>query len=78
MKWTKELPTEEGWYWINNGNWCDTGMVEIWDGKDYHIDGLVVHTLRDEMPNSLKDYVGTYFYGPIESPEFEWNEGTRR
>lgn len=73
MKWTKELPEKEGWYWISDAmkiNWYPPGMTEIRDGKDYCIDGLAVHEIRREMPISIKGYEGhTYFYGPVSPPK---------
>lgn len=65
MKWTKELPTEEGWYWLyeNNRLYCDYLELHPFDDGRYNIIGL--HCDYEY------DWVKCYFYGPIEPPKFE-------
>lgn len=57
LKWTKEIPTTEGWYWVK---WVKSdrneAQVNLWyfDGSDYDIHQL---TTRAES-----------FYGPLTAP----------
>lgn len=67
MKWAKELPKEEGWYWFRN-----TGHGAPVTGMNYYIvkdNGVYISRLGQLVETGEAE--GLYFYGPIEPPEFE-------
>jgi len=53
LKWTSDLPTQEGWYWFN-----DSGSPLYWDGKQW-----------TNLDCYEADYKNETWYGPIEPPE---------
>jgi hypothetical protein len=70
MKWTKEKPTKEGYYWACDPTLYDPMIVRI---ERFGEGGLFV-----EFPGSEGDYLNRekiwdneYWYGPIEVPEFK-------
>lgn len=74
MKWTKELPKEDGWYWRKMNCGC-IDMIEVSTSKV----GSNISKLRSYecmgLDTSLKlenlDY--ECVYGPIEPPKFDKN-----
>lgn len=63
MKWTRELPTQKGYYW-HVADWSGTPVIKevtLWDGVPQVDNGY------NHWPVSDDDYKG-YWYGPIEPP----------
>ena len=60
--WTTEAPTQEGWYWVVNGN------KEIEIVKVYKLDNsLHAWTVTSERDFDLKEF--SMWLGPIPPPE---------
>lgn len=71
LKWTKELPTKEGWYWFKDKNASCVVNVEIsktnntvWIFSVGNDD--VEKAINKEHPNA--SWIGEW-YGPIEPPK---------
>ena len=57
MKWTKEIPTVDGYYWIKDHMLNDAWIAYFDDGKFYEADNYF-------KPNSEWEYAG-----PLDQPE---------
>lgn len=58
MSWSKELPTEPGWYWLRPGR-CTARVVETWRGEDrFGVKGLLT-TDNVELPVLVSEYFGS-------------------
>lgn len=70
MKWDKEIPTKDGYYWRRQDCGCiDMVTVYKWLGKDkltYKDDMSDKHMNMDSLEGFDHE-----FYGPIYPPEFE-------
>ena len=63
LKWTKELPTQEGWYWNKEINYKpECVKVDITANGEFYV-------LYDEEMQNVKRFGGEW-YGPIEPPEY--------
>jgi hypothetical protein len=73
MKFTKDYPNKEGWYWIKRAT------DRSWDGFDnlmyleFYEDGFNVYPpgfyfIKDDFPVKLKSDVDWRFAGPLEPP----------
>lgn len=60
LKWTKELPTKEGYYWLRYNDEC--GVIEIEDGH--------VNEFCDTNSLNVRNYSNCEWYGPIEPPKY--------
>lgn len=64
FEWTKDAPTEEGWYWIiTNG---EPYMVNL---KKELSSGLYFESLGLFWDMGMKEYKITYWLGPLPIPE---------
>ena len=62
MDWTTETPTQEGWYWVVNGN-KEIEIVEV-----YKLDNrLYAWTVTSERDFDLNEFI--MWLGPIPPPE---------
>jgi hypothetical protein len=59
MRWTKDKPTEQGWYWLKENSYLKPRIVRL-----TRHDGSLFVNVWD--PVGEKD---GYWYGPIEEPE---------
>jgi len=65
MKWTKETPTEPGWYWLRE---YGIGPIKMGDVHEF-LDVLLCEETGSDLTYRLSDYPNsTIWYGPIEPP----------
>lgn len=62
LKWTSDLPTQEGWYWLKEGEFKQLVYVRS-EGE------LVFYEAMSESDRSVSCNEGEW-YGPIEPPEY--------
>lgn len=62
FEWTTEPPTQEGWYWVVNGN-KEIEIVKVYKTCD----GLYAWTVTSERDFDLKDF--SMWLGPLPEPE---------
>lgn len=62
LQWTTETPTQEGWYWVVNGN-KEMEIVKVYKTCE----GLYVWTVTSEKDFELKDF--SMWLGPLPIPE---------
>ena len=66
LKWTSDLPTQEGWYWVKVCHGQRPIIV-------HHVDGRVTAP-NEEHAMSIKKFEAFRWYGPIEQPEYREKE----
>lgn len=74
MKWTKEAPIKEGWYWLNGYASDKTECVEVFMYRRYSdrndpSDCMCVRRVSDEGEVSLDYFVNSLWMGPLEVPQ---------
>lgn len=69
MNWTKELPTNAGWYWVNirYPNFRHAFIVYIDDKQTYSSP----NEWDDENRESITAFDDAYYYGPLAEPELK-------
>ncbi|KVD71799.1 hypothetical protein WI89_00835 [Burkholderia ubonensis] len=65
MKWTTELPTQPGTYWIHEPQYDEPEVVVVTDSAAR---GLIVLTHGSEMDWPVSSYADARWYGPITPP----------
>ena len=62
MKWTKEKPSKEGYYWYMESNTAEIVEIAIFPRE------IIVWCIAQEYANPIEVFNGEW-YGPLEVPE---------
>ncbi len=65
MKWTSELPRQEGWYWVR-ATQSRKGVVHVYQDRNLLVD---MDWYEMTVENYAKAKQGTEWSGPIPEPE---------
>jgi len=69
LVWTKEAPTEHGWYWLRRRGDKDAEVVQVSKWMDGSVMFSFVGTDEDVAVEKLVDFYPWEIAGPIQPPE---------
>lgn len=76
QQWTREAPTESGWYWAYPVGGADAQLVWVgvgWDGPELRATAYYGRTSGSSYPMSELD--GLWWQGPLERPQPPQEQG---
>lgn len=65
IKWTKELPTEEGFYWVKDKSGASIIDIEY----DDYLKRLVAYEIGWDCHIELSSFTNSEWYGPLIVPK---------